>query len=133
MIRISLLLTALLLAGCQTSPISPNDADKVSADRIYAYSGSGESQLLITRDSGFFGAACSHRIFIDGTLSALIGSGEVVTFGLKAGKHVVSIKPSAACGGGALVEREVDLPRGEMVRRRISIGPGGIDFSPTAF
>lgn len=122
-----------LLSGCMTSPITAQDASPVPKDRMYVKPGSGTAKLVLTRDSGFFGAACNHRVYIDGDLSAEIGSGEVAIFSLSPGKHIVSVKPSTLCGSGALVEREVDLESGKSVRRRVSIGPGGIDLSPTAF
>lgn len=126
-------LVGVLLSGCSTSPISAGDADPVPPSRLFAFSSKGGSQLVVTRDSGMFGAGCNHRFYIDGTLAAEFATGEVARFGLAPGKHVIGAKPSAACGGGGLVESEVDLKLGESVRRRLSVTPGGITVTPTAY
>lgn len=126
-------LVGFLVSGCSTSPISARDADPVPTSRLFAFSSAGSSQLVVTRDSGMFGAGCNHRFYIDGTLAAEFAAGEVARFSLAPGKHVVGAKPSAACGGGGLVETEVDLKPGESVRRRISVTPGGIAVTPTGY
>lgn len=126
-------LVSFLLSGCSTSPISASNADPVPPSRFFAFSSNGSSQLVVTRDSGMFGAGCNHRFYIDGTLAAEFAAGEVARFGLAPGKHVIGAKPSAACGGGGLVETEVDLKVGESVRRRLSVTPGGITITPTAY
>lgn len=89
-----------LLAGCATSPVPVNNADPVPSSRLYAFNGKSEAQLLVTRDSGLYGSGCNYRLYIDGTLAAEFASGEVAWFGVKAGKHILGVKPSAACGGG---------------------------------
>lgn len=126
-------LAGAMLAGCSTSPISADKADPVPHDRLFAFGEKTNSQLVVTRDSGMFGAGCNSRFYIDGKLAAEFASGEVARFGLQPGTRVIGVKPSAACGGGALVEREVSVTAGETVRRRISISPGGMDISPTAY
>ncbi len=121
-----------LLAGCSTSPISVDKADPVPQSRIYAFSNKTDAQIVVTRDSGLYGAGCNYRLYIDGTLSAEFASGEVAKFGVKPGKHILGIKPSAACGGWGLVEREVQVGAGESVRRRITLSGDAFDISPTA-
>lgn len=125
-------LSFFMLAGCTTSPVSADKADPVPSNRIYALSGKSDAQLLVTRDSGLYGSGCNYRLYIDGALAAEFASGEVARFGVKAGKHVLGVKPSAACGGWGLVEREVDIKAGETVRRRITLSGDSFDISPTA-
>lgn len=121
-----------LLAGCSTSPVPADKADPVPSNRLFAFSGKSESQLVVTRDSGLYGSGCNYRLYIDGALAAEFASGEVARFGVRAGKHILGIKPSAACGGWGLVEREVDVKTGETVRRRITLSGDNFDISPTA-
>lgn len=122
------------LAGCGTSPISADSATPVPAKRLFAFSEKGESQLVVTRDSGLYGSGCNYRFYIDGTLAAEFAQGEMARFGLKPGRHILGSTYSSACGGGSVVEREVELKEGEVVRRRISVLMGGVqDISPTAF
>lgn len=123
----------LFVAGCQTSPISPENADPVPASRLYGLQEGGEAKVIVTRDSGLYGSGCNVRLFVDGKLAGEFASGEVATFHVAPGQHVAGVKPSAACGGGSLAEREFVVGKGEAIRRRISITPGGIDFSPTAY
>ncbi|WP_426160141.1 hypothetical protein [Pseudomonas sp. TSRC2-2] len=125
-------LAVALLAGCATSPVPADKADPVPSNRLFAFSGKSESQLVVTRDSGLYGSGCNYRLYIDGALAAEFASGEVARFGVKAGKHILGIKPSAACGGWGLVEREVDVKTGETVRRRITLSGDNFDISPTA-
>lgn len=128
-----LAISSILLTGCSSSPISAGDADSVPPARLYAFPSGGGTQLVVTRDSGMLGAACNHRLYIDGTLAAELSTGEVARFGLEPGKHVIGVTPSSACGGGGLVETEVEMKPGESVRRRISVTLGGIAVTPTAF
>lgn len=121
------------LMGCATSPISADKAESVPASRMYAFNKNTGSQLVVTRDTGFFGAGCNHRFYIDGTLAAEFASGEIARFGVLPGRHVVGVKPSAACGGGGLTEAEVEVRSGESVRRRLSVTPGGLAISPTSY
>lgn len=127
-----LCLPLVILAGCMTSPISANRADPVPHSRLYAFGGNAGGQIVVTRDSGLYGSGCNYRLYIDGTLSAEFASGEVARFGVKPGKHILGIKPSSACGGFGLVEREVEVGSGESVRRRITLSGDAFDISPTA-
>ncbi|WP_336334282.1 hypothetical protein [Pseudomonas putida] len=122
-----------LLAGCWTSPITAEKADPVPTDRQHWMVSGADSRLVVTRDGGLFGAGCNYRFFIDGKLAAEFAAGEVAAFGVSAGKHILSATPSSACGGGAVTEREIDIVKGESMRRRISLTAGGIDISPTGF
>jgi hypothetical protein len=121
-----------LLAGCATSPISADKADPVPQSRLYAFGNKADAQVVVTRDSGLYGSGCNYRLYIDGTLAAEFASGEVAKFGVKPGKHILGVKPSAACGGFGLVEREVEVGAGESVRRRITLSGDAFDISPTA-
>ncbi|MFU4249343.1 hypothetical protein [Pseudomonas aeruginosa] len=127
------LMPLFILAGCQTSPISPDKADPVPVARLYALQAGGASKVVVTRDSGLYGSGCNVRLYIDGAEAAEFAAGEVATFHVSPGSHVAGVKPSAACGGGGLAEREFSVGQGESIRRRISITPGGIDFTPTAY
>ena len=123
----------LAVAGCSSSPISAEKADPVPGSRLYAFTAKSEAQLIVTRDSGMFGAGCNYRFYINGELAAEFSSGEVARFGVKPGRLVLGAKPSDACGGGMLVERDVEIKSGDVLRRRISMSPGGPDISATAY
>lgn len=119
-----------LLAGCATSPVPSSEADPVPSSRLFAYQGqaSGDSTLIVTRDSGFTGSGCNTTVSIDGRRAAEIGSGETAKFRLPAGDHIVS---ASSCGSG-LKERETSLKAGATKKFRISIDSAmSMDLSPT--
>ena len=123
-----------VLAGCGSSPVSADRADPVPTTRLFAFGDKAEAQLIVTRDGGLYGSGCNYRFYIDGTLAAEFAAGEVARFGLPAGRHVLSSTFSGACGGGSVVEREIEIRLGETMKRRISVLIGGVqDISPTAF
>lgn len=123
-----------MLVGCGSSPVSSEQADPVPAKRLYAFGEQADAQLIVIRDGGMYGSGCNYRFYIDGTLAAEFAAGEVARFGLPAGRHILSSTYSGACGGASLVEREIDVKIGEVVKRRISVITGGSqDISPTAF
>ena len=121
-----------MLAGCSTSPISPELADPVPASRLHAFSQQRESKLIVTRDSGAFGSGVNYSVYIDGSLAAEFASGEVATFGLVPGRHILGIKPSTMFSG-TMHESEIEVKSGEIVRRRISLDGGGFYLTPTAY
>ncbi|KQB53793.1 hypothetical protein AQS70_09280 [Pseudomonas endophytica] len=121
--------TVAMLAGCATSPISADKADPVPKDRFYAFGGASDSELVVTRDSGFSGSGCKLRFHIDGKAAADFYSGEVARFGVTQGHHVLAVEPVGICGGSGIYEAEVTVVKGESVRRRIS----GVSVYPTTF
>ncbi|WP_097138398.1 MULTISPECIES: hypothetical protein [unclassified Pseudomonas] len=130
-----ILIGALVLAGlvgCSTSPVSVDKADPVPVSRLHAFSGKSDARLVVTRDSGLFGSGVNYSIYIDGTLAAEFASGEVATFGISSGKHILGIRPSTMFGG-TMHEAEIDVKAGELVRRRISLDGGGFYLTPTAY
>jgi hypothetical protein len=125
-------LAVALLAGCSTSPIPAEQADKVPSSRLYAFQEplTGKSALIVTRDEGFVGSGCNTTISIDGQRSASIGSGETARFYLRPGDHMIS---ASQCGSG-LKERETSIQPGATKRFRISIDSAmSLDLSPTSF
>ncbi|WP_082304556.1 hypothetical protein [Pseudomonas amygdali] len=124
-------LAVAMLAGCSTSPISAENAEPVPKSRFHAFGNKADAQLVVTRDSGFYGAACNYYFYIDGVLAAEFASGEVAKFGVKRGRHVLGIKPSLVCSGKGLIEREIQLESGDSVRRRIHVSGDSYDISPT--
>jgi hypothetical protein len=125
-------LAVALLAGCSTSPISPEAADPVPAKRLHGFTQQRESKLIVTRDSGAFGSGVNYSLYIDGALAAEFASAEVATFGLAPGRHILGIKPSTMFSG-TMHESEIDVKGGETIRRRISLDGGGFYLTPTAY
>lgn len=119
-----------MLAGCATSQVPSNKADSVPSSRLFAYQHpiSGDSVLIVTRDTGFVGGGCNTSVSIDGQKAAEIGAGETARFFLPAGDHIVG---ASSCGSG-LKERETSLKAGSTKKFRISIDSSmSMDLSPT--
>lgn len=122
-----------MLTACSTSPITPGQGDPVPSARLHSLKGSGGSKLIVTRDSGMFGSGCNYRLYVDGDLAAEFASGEVASFNISPGKHILGLRTSSACGGGALKESELEVKAGETARRRISLDSGGYYLTPTSY
>lgn len=105
----------------------------IPSKRVYAFQDKGDVTLLITRDKGAQGAGCNTRFYINGVLAAEFSQGEKYSFKVPAGVILLGIEPSAACGGGLQVERDIIGEPGDTIRRRIFISMTHIDIMSTAF
>lgn len=117
------------LSGCAPMPISSEEADPIPPSRLYSYGAKPEAFLVVTRDSGFVGAGCTIRLYIDGKQAADFNSGETSRFSVGAGKHVLAAKPVGMCGGSGISESEIDIKPGELLKRRMA----GMNIMPTTF
>ena len=127
----------LFLAACATTPISVEQASVVPTSRILAaqmlarapYTGS----LVIKRDSGFMGSACTIRVFVDGVPVADLDSAEKVEVFVSLGEHIVGVTSTGICGGGT-AEAAVNIaPERQRILRIASGQSGDIYLQPTAF
>ena len=90
-----LALTAVLaLTGCimPTKQPASSEIRQAPSERILAFQNASEStgELVITRDIGLIGGACSLGVLIDGTLAAKIDTGERASFHLTPGMHLIA-------------------------------------------
>jgi len=134
-----LLLSALMLAGCATSPVSPSQAKPVPTDRI-AYHGTGDSAITITRDTGYMMGGCYGVPTLDGKDIARIDTGETVTIAVPHGDHLLGFKGDDQGRGLCSVsadslfkEISVTLKPNETKRFRISsLGDDPLGIHPTS-
>ena len=105
MLMRSILLSAAVigtLTACSTVPVSTQSATVVPNARIYqpAYVGPAtapsDATVVFLRDSGFFGAGCSHDMYVDNVKVFAIRSGEQLTIHVPAGTHFYRLET----GGG---------------------------------
>lgn len=135
--RILATVLLLFLAACATHPISDTEATPVPSDRVLDYTyltpKPDTGQILVKRDSGVGGSACSSRIFLNAKPVADLFSSEKVSMYLPAGRYILSAWPNNICGGG-MSEVQADVIAGQTIRFRVGYGSNG-DFSiyPTAF
>src|SRR5438093_10671540 len=104
--RFFTVLLALSLTACATQPVTIHQASAVPASRILApqwlsqapYTGS----LIVKRDSGFMGSACTVRVFVDAVPVADLAPSANVELFVAFGEHVVGAASNGVfCGVAA--------------------------------
>jgi hypothetical protein len=136
--RFFVILFALWLSACATQPITIDQASPVPSSRILAPQWLAQSQytgsLIIKRDSGFMGSACTVRVFIDAVPVADLAPSEKVELFVALGEHVVGATPNGMfCGGGASEAAVVISPERQKILRIASGQSGDIHLQPSAF
>lgn len=86
--------------------------------------------VTVKRDSGFGGAACSSRVFVNAKPIADLQTSEKVVLYLLAGDYIFSAWPNGLCGGGMSEVRATVVP-GKPLNFRIGYGSNG-DFTLNA-
>ncbi|HEY7167236.1 MAG TPA: hypothetical protein VIB79_21920 [Candidatus Binatia bacterium] len=129
---------ALCLAACATQPISIQQAAAVPAGRILApqwlHPGQYTGSLVIKRDAGFMGSACTVRVFIDAVPVADLAPSEKVELFVALGDHVVgATSPDLFCGGGASETAVVIVPERQKIVRIAAGQSGDLHLQPSAF
>jgi len=128
----------LSLTACATQPISIYQASAVPSSRILApqllsqaqYTGS----LIIKRDTGFMGSACTIRVFVNAVPVADLAPSEKVEIFVPLGEHIVSAAPiGTLCGGGTSEAAVVIRPESQKILRIASGQSGDIHVQPSAF
>lgn len=123
-----------LVSGCSSNPISISEATPVPSDRYYYAANDGAAKIVVTRDSGIRASACTVRFTIDGKLAAKMNPGEVATFQLEPGHHVLAIYlKGLICVGFGLVEKGVDLKQNEILRQRVSFSLTDMRLTDTSY
>jgi len=128
----------LSLTACATQPVSIYQASAVPSSRILApqllsqaqYTGS----LIIKRDTGFMGSACTIRVFVNSVPVADLAPSEKVEIFVPLGEHIVSAAPiGTVCGGGTSEAAVVIRPESQKILRIASGQSGDIHVQPSAF
>ena len=131
------LVAILSLTACATTPISVEQASTVPASRILATQmlapAPHTASLVIKRDSGFMGSACTMRIFVDGVPVADLDTAEKVEVFVPLGEHIVGVTSNGICGGGTAEAAVVVAPERQKILRIASGQSGDIYLQPTAF
>ena len=124
--------------ACATQPVSIYQASAVPSSRILApqllsqaqYTGS----LIIKRDTGFMGSACTIRVFVNSVPVADLAPSEKVEIFVPLGEHIVSAAPiGTLCGGGTSEAAVVIRPESQKILRIASGQSGDIHVQPSAF
>lgn len=128
---------ALGLVACATTPTAIHQATDVPHGRILAtqwlsqaaYTGS----LVIKRDSGLMGSACTIRVFVDGVPVADLAPAEKVEIFVSLGEHIVGVTSNGICGGGTAEAAVIIALERQKILRIASGQSGDIYLQPSAF
>lgn len=133
-------LTLLLLfsfTACATTPVTINQAATVPESRIlsrqWTTQGSNTGSLVVKRDSGFMGSACTIRVFVDAVPVADLKPAEKVELFVPLGEHSVVVTSNGICGGGTSETAVVIMPERQKILRIASGQSGDIFLQPSMF
>jgi hypothetical protein len=129
--RIAILCLACSVVACATRPVSNAAAEDVPGERLlstqFSLPAPGTGKVTVKRDSGFGGAACTSRIFLNAKPIADLKPAEKVVMYLPTGDHILSAWPNGACGGG-MTEVRAAVKDGAEMNFRVGYGSNG-DYS----
>ena len=132
-----LFLMLLSLAACATTPLTINQAAAVPETRILApqllAQASNTGSLVVKRDSGFMGSACTIRVFVDAVPVADLKSAEKIELFVALGEHSVVATSNGICGGGTSEAAVVIMPERQRILRIASGQSGDIFLQPSGF
>ena len=127
----------LSLTACATSPVTVNQAAAVPDSRVLARQWLSQApntgSLIVKRDSGFMGSACTIRVFVDAVPVADLGPSEKVELFVALGEHSVVATSNGICGGGTSEAAVVIMPERQRILRIASGQSGDIYLQPSAF
>jgi len=127
----------LSLTACATSPVAVNQSAAVPDSRILAPQllarSSNSGSLVVKRDGGFMGSACTIRVFVDAVPVADLAPSEKVELYVGLGEHSVVVTSNGICGGGTSEAAVVIMPERQRILRIASGQGGDIYLQPSAF
>jgi hypothetical protein len=135
--RLLVVFLMLSLIACATTPLTINQAAAVPDSRILAphllAQMSNTGSLVVKRDSGFMGSACTIRVFVDAVPVADLMPAEKVEFFIALGEHSVVATSNGVCGGGTSEAAVIIMPERQRILRIASGQSGDIFLQPSAF
>ena len=127
----------LSLTACATTPVTINQTSVVPTSRVLApqwlAQTSSSGSLIIKRDSGFMGSACTIRVFLDAAPVADLAAGEMIELFVALGEHNVVASSNGICGGGTPEAVVVIMPERQRILRIASGQSGDIFLQPSAY
>ena len=127
----------LSLTACATTPVTIKQASVIPTSRVLApqwlAQTSSSGSLIIKRDGGFMGSACTIRVFIDAVPVADLAAGEMIELFVSLGEHNVVASSNGICGGGTPEAVVVIMPERQRILRIASGQSGDIFLQPSAF
>jgi hypothetical protein len=136
--RLPIIVLLLSVAACATTPLTLNQTAAVPESRVLARQlvtqTSNSGSLVVKRDSGFMGSACTIRVFVDAVPVADLRPAEKVELFVALGEHsVVATATGGICGGGTSEAAVVIMPERQRILRIAAGQSGDIFLQPSAF
>jgi len=135
--RLLAIFLLLSLTACATTPVTVNQSAAVPDSRILAPQllarSSNSGSLVVKRDGGFMGSACTIRVFVDAVPVADLAPSEKVELFVGLGEHSVVATSNGICGGGTSEAAVVIMPERQRILRIASGQSGDIYLQPSAF
>jgi hypothetical protein len=134
--HISLVLIALYLTACATSPVKVSESQQVSPDRLLsgysalAQPSPSKAKVVVIRDAGMLGAGAPARLSVDGAPVARLWPGKRVEFYVASGEHILGVSPDPQLTG-ALTENSFSFTPGRTYYFRISITESSLRIQPS--
>lgn len=134
---IGVLLAALILTGCATSPVPYAAAAPVAESNLldgygqFSQPNEGRVRVIVVRDSGVGSPALPAKLSIDGVSVAKFWSSERLELYLPPTTYIFGVE-SSICFGCALVETAVDIKPGKTYAFRISFRDSAFYFQQSA-
>ena len=128
-----------VLLGCASTPVPTSEAVQIPDSRVleggkqYLLPNKNSGKLIVKRDSGIMGVACSTRIYLNGKDIADLDTSEKVVLNLPEGEYIVSAEPNGICGGGLTEVKFNVKANSQSVFRYGTSGNGSPSIYPTAF
>lgn len=127
-------LTALIAAGCATTPTGAPQAISRSDVKAphYVVPAPDKYPVTVTRDAGLLGAMCKIDIVIGPTTIARLSASERITLHLPEGHAVIAAKTVGFCGG-ELRQARAEVQAGRQIGFRVGFGANGDLFITPAY
>ena len=133
-------LLAFAATGCATTATPPDEVKEAPRQNIYLnnYTASPDFiRIIVTRDQGYAGHACSAGVYIDGRLAAKLDTSERVTFWMPPKEVLVGVGPAERtgfCSAGLGMREVATNPKaGETRMFRVVVRPGdGLGIEATS-
>jgi len=97
-----ILILALFITGCASTPVPLDKAALISKDRIYYQppppTNKPAARSIFIRDRGIQGNMVNAHIFINGIHAAALDVGERADFSLEPGEYIFTVKPTDPLG-----------------------------------
>ncbi len=123
-------LSALLVAGCSTVPVTTDKALPVPADRVYQpeylqASADRSSTVVVLRDKGFSGSGCSHDISVNNIKVLSIRQAEGATLHLAPGAYFLKLETGGGLCPNISTSQNLVLAAGERQVYRVLLPSDG--------